>query len=337
MLKTIALLAFDQMLSSSVAIPLEMLEATRAQLKVKRDQRANFSVNVVAKEIIPLSMLGGFQVRPSHAFEQVEKADLIVVPALWRNPKPLLQTQQQAITWLKQQYHQGASIIAIGTGVCLLAEAGILDNKPATTHWHYLSQFAKDYPKVQLQREFLLTQAGRIYCAASVNSGADLMVHFIGLHYGREIALKVEQQFSPEVRSNYENKVFYADQQHQHPDEAIALAQTWLQQNSQRPFNLLQLAAMVDISPRQFDRRFKAVVGQTPQQYLQQLRCTQAKELLQNSNLNVGDIAALVGYGDASYFSRIYRSFSGQTPSEFRQKVRAKLFISKIGGSNEYK
>ena len=328
MIQNVSLLAFEQMLSSSVAIPLEMLEATRARLKVARDVRANFKVNVVAQEIIPLSMLGGFQIRPSHSFDQVNKADLIVVPALWRNPKPLIKASAQAIAWIAQQYHQGASIIAIGTGVCLLAEAGILDGKPATTHWHYLEQFAKDYPQVQLQKEFLLTHSGRIYCAASVNSGADLMVHFIAMHYGRDIALKVEQQFSPEVRSSYESKVFYADQAHQHPDEEIALVQTWMQHNSQKTFSLERLAAMVGVSPRQFDRRFKAVVGKTPQEYLQNLRCNAAKELLQNSNLGVADIAELVGYGDASYFSRVYRRHTGQTPTEFRQKVRAKLFLS---------
>lgn len=335
MINSVSLLAFDHMLSSSVAIPLEMLEATRARLQVKRDPRANFVVRVVAKEIEPLHMLGGFQVRPSHCFAELEQVDLIVVPALWRNPKPLLREQQQAISWLAKQYHQGASIIAIGTGVCLLAEAGILDNKPATTHWHYLEQFAKDYPRVQLQPEFLLTQAGRIYCAASVNSGADLMVHFIGLHYGRELALKVEQQFSPEVRSGFESKVFYADQNHQHPDEDIALVQTWLQQNSQKSVKLERLAAMLGVSTRQFNRRFKAVVGLTPMQYLQQLRCLQAKELLQNSNLRIDDIAELVGYGDASYFSRVYRQYSGQTPSEFRHKVRAKLFISEVDLNHE--
>ena len=208
----VSLLAFDRMLSSSVAIPLKMLETARARLKLQRDKRADFKVDVVSTELIPLSMLGGFQIRPSQTFANVTKTDLIVVPALWRNPKPLLQAETEAIAWLAQQYHQGASIIAIGTGVCLLAESGILDGKPATTHWHYLEQFAKDYPRVKLQKQFLLTQAGRIYCAASVNSGADLMVHFIGLQFGLDLALKVEQQFSPEVRTPFEKKVFYAEQ-----------------------------------------------------------------------------------------------------------------------------
>src|SRR5690606_37450124 len=112
------------------------------------------------------------------------------------------------------------------------------------------------------------------------NSGADLMVHFHGLQYGRELALKVEQQFSPEVRNPFEKKVFYAGQAQQHPDEEIALAQTWLQQNLQRPLNLEDLAQAAGLSKRQFDRRFHAVNGQTPGQYLQQQRCDAARDLL---------------------------------------------------------
>lgn len=322
----VSLLAFNQMLSSSVAIPLEMLEVTRARLLLQKDKGANFKVDVVAQESIPLSMLGGFQIRPSQTLENVIKTDLIVVPALWRNPKVLIGSQTKAIEWLAQQYHQGASIIAIGTGVCLLAESGILDGKPATTHWHYLDQFAKDYPRVKLQKQYLLTQAGRIYCAASVNSGADLMVHFIGLHYGRELALKVEQQFSPEVRTPFEKKVFHAQQSQQHPDEAISLVQAWLQQNVTQQASLAQLANLVDLSPRQLNRRFQAVVGQTPSQYLQQARCTLASDLLQNTNLNITEVAAAVGYVDAGYFTKIFNRYAGQSPSDFRRKVRVKLF-----------
>ncbi|MCT7359530.1 GlxA family transcriptional regulator [Thalassolituus pacificus] len=328
MIRHVTLLAMGQMLSSSVAIPLEMLEATRARLRLARDPRAVFQVDVVAQQLQPLTMLGGFQIRPGKILDEVEHTDLIVVPALWRNPKPQLAQQADTIAWLARQYRAGASIIAIGTGVCLLAEAGLLDGKPATTHWHYLDQFARDYPKVKLQRQHLLTQDGRLYCAASVNSGADLMVHFIGLQYGRELALQVEQQFSPEVRNPFEKKVFYADQAHQHPDEVIALAQTWLQQNVQKPLLLSQLAADAGLSERQFDRRFRAVTSTTPTQYLQKLRCDNARDLLQNSNLSVADIAAAVGYNDGGYFTRIFRRLAGQTPAEYRKKVRAKLFSS---------
>ncbi len=328
MIHHITLLTIEQMLSSSVAIPLEMLEAARARMRVRHNPAADFQVDAAAREMAPLTMLGGFRLHPTKALSQIEQTDLIVVPALWRNPKPQLKQEAETIRWIARQYRQGASVIAIGTGVCLLAEAGILDGKPATTHWHYLDQFERDYPKVQLQRQHLLTQADRLYCAASVNSGADLMVHFIGLQYGRELALQVEQQFSPEVRNPFEKNVFYADQLHQHPDEAIALAQTWLQQNMQKPLSLPALAASAGLSERQFDRRFRAVTGTTPSRYLHRLRCDSARDLLQKSNLSVTDIAAAVGFNDAGYFIRVFRRLAGQTPGEYRRKVRAKLFTS---------
>lgn len=329
MIQHITLLAIEQMLSSSVAIPLEMLEAVRARLRVRHDPAAAFQIDVAARELQPMTMLGGFKIHPTRSLSDIEHTDLIVVPALWRNPKPQLRQEVETISWIARQYRLGASVIAIGTGVCLLAEAGILDGKPATTHWHYLDQFARDYPKVQLQRQHLMTQAGRIYCAASVNSGADLMVHFIGLQYGRQMALQVEQQFSPEVRNPFEKKVFYADTLQQHPDEEIALAQAWLQQNMQRPLSLKSLAAAAGLSERQFDRRFRAVTGSTPSQYLHRLRCDSARELLQNSNLSIADIAATVGFNDAGYFTRVFRRLAGQTPGEYRKKVRAKLFTSR--------
>lgn len=330
MIDHVTLLAVEQMLMSSAAIPLEMLEAARARLALLRKPERRFCVDIVGQQEQAVNVLGGFPLMPQKTIEQCYQSslnsDLIIVPALWRNPKPLLEKHRPIIHWLRQQYLAGASVFAVGTGVCLLAEAGILDGKPATTHWHYLENFAHDYPKVNLQANHLLTQSDRIFCAASVNSGADMMVHLIGLLFGRDLALQVEQQFSPEVRKPFEKKVFYADGRHQHGDEDIAMIQTWLQHNLKEELRLTRLAQMIDLSERQFDRRFKKVVGCSPGHYLQQLRCEQARQLLQDTNLTVADVAAAVGYQDGGYFTRIFKRQAGQTPSEFRQKVRAKLF-----------
>ncbi|MCH2040000.1 MAG: helix-turn-helix domain-containing protein [Saccharospirillaceae bacterium] len=332
MISHVTLLAIDQMLMSSAAIPLEMLEAARARLALARQSKRYFSVEIIGQEEGPVSVLGGIPLTPQKTIDQCYQSslssDLIIVPALWRNPKPLLDKYRPTINWLRQQYLAGASVFVVGTGVCLLAEAGILDGKPATTHWHYLEKFAQNYPKVNLQVNHLLTQSDRIFCAASVNSGADMMVHLISLLFGRELALQVEQQFSPEVRNPFEKKVFYADGRHQHGDENIAMVQTWLQHNLKEALTLSRLAQMTGLSERQFDRRFKKMVGCTPGQYLQQLRCEQARQLLQDTNLNIADIAAAVGYQDGGYFTRIFKKQAGQTPGQFRQKVRTKLFTS---------
>lgn len=330
MIQQVAVMAIEQMLLSSATMPLEMLEACRARLRLARSAEADFRVDILAQTTEPVVALGGFPLVANQTIGEAEETqsqyDLVVVPALWRNPRNIIDHHRPLIEWLRRQYQGGASIFAVGTGVCFLAEAGLLDGKPATTHWHYLDQFQRAYPKVSVQRQYLLTQAERIFCAASVNSGADMMVHLIGLLFGRELALQVEQQFSPEVRNPFEKKVFYADGRHQHGDESIALVQTWMQHNHREEICLADLAAMAGVGQRQFDRRFKQVVGVSPGFYLQQVRCDQARDLLQNTNLTVADIASSVGYQESGYFIRVFKKHAGQTPGQYRQKVRAKLF-----------
>lgn len=324
----ITILALEQMLGSSAANPMEMLEAARARLKVSRDHKANFSIEVAAPKIEPLSLLGGLQIRPHRTLAKLEATNLIVIPALWRNPaNTLSQHKETTIPWLLKQYLAGASIMAVGTGVSLVAEAGILNGKAATTHWHYLDKFAQDYPLVNLQTKHLLTQSGRIYCAASVSSAADMMVHWLGLVFGKELSLQVEQQFSPEVRSAFETKVFHAEMGSQHPDEVVAGIQRWLQQNLTESLDVTLLAQQVKLSTRQLSRRFKVVSGKSLGQYQQHLRCLEAKDLLKNTDMAIADIGSAVGYNDISYFGRIFHRYSGQSPKSYRNKVRHKLFV----------
>lgn len=324
----ITVLALEQMLGSSAANPMEMLEAARARLKVNRDANIHFKIEVAAPEIESLSLLGGLQIRPHRTLAEIETTDLIVIPALWRNPaNTLYQHKETTIPWLLKQYLAGASIMAVGTGVSLVGEAGILNGKAATTHWHYLDKFAQDYPLVNLQRKHLLTQSGRIYCAASVSSAADMMVHWLGLVFGKALSLQVEQQFSPEVRSAFETKVFHAEMGSQHPDEIVANIQSWLQQNLTEHLDVSALARQAQLSARQLSRRFKKVSGKTLGQYQQHLRCLEAKDLLKNTDMAIADIGATVGYSDISYFGRIFQRYSGQSPKSYRNKVRHKLFV----------
>ena len=324
----ITILALEQMLGSSAANPMEMLEAARARLKVNRADNTDFKIEVAAPEVKSLSLLGGFQIRPHCELSDIESTDLIVVPALWRNPANTIRNHQDTtIPWLRNQYLAGASIMAVGTGVSLVAEAGILDGKAATTHWHYLDQFAQQYPRVNLQTKHLLTQSGRIYCAASVSSAADMMIHWLGLVFGEELALQVEQQFSPEVRTSFESKVFHAEMGNQHPDELVANTQSWLQQNLSQSLDLSALARQAGLSTRQLSRRFKTVSGKTLGQYQQYLRCMEARDLLKSTDMAIADIGLAIGYSDISHFGRIFHRHSGQSPKAYRNKVRHKLFV----------
>jgi len=324
----IRFLLCERMLATSSTLPMEMLlaadSAAKAILPIEKQRRLRISTVGLSSKTV--TTRGGLNWQPEQSPEDAAQCDLIYIPGLWRNPRPIIQQHGATLKWLREQYEQGAIISAVGTGCCFLAEAGLLDGKAATTHWHYFDQFQKDYPTVQLKRQYFITQAGNLYCAASVNSLADLTVHFIQRFFGKEIANHVERHFSHEIRKSYESSAFFEDTQKPHPDEDIIQIQIWLQDNYYRTILFPQLAERFGMSTRTLNRRFKNALGKTPLEYLQEIRINTARDLLKTSNLSIGDIADRIGYQDTSYFAGLFKKHWATTPQAYRDTVRAKLF-----------
>jgi transcriptional regulator GlxA family with amidase domain len=186
---------------------------------------------------------------------------------------------------------------------------------------------------VQLQRRHLITRSGNFYCAGSVNSVADLMVHFIRELFGAEAARQVEAQFSPEIRRPFEAASFVEGEAGAHPDESVWIAQDWMLAHLGEALRMPELAARCGLSTRSLNRRFRAALGTTPLAFLQQARVAAARELLRSSNLSAAEIAARCGFGSASHFSRSFTSHTGATPQDYRHRVRGKLFSAVAGNS----
>jgi len=258
-----------------------------------------------------------------------ERFDMIYLPALWRNPRPIVKQNPEIVEWIRRQYEYGAIINSTGTGVCFIAEAGLLNKKPATTHWFYLEQFAKDYPQIQVKRQHFITSVGRIYCAASINALTDLTLHHVHRFINKDVSEHLSRHFSHEVRQPYDRLSYSAEENTNHPDELILQAQLWIQNNlSKSSLSMQGLASHFSMSQRNFTRRFKQATNMTPVQYLQKQRLIEAQELLKNSNLSIKEIAYRVGYIDVSYFSKLFRQQLSVTPKKYRATIRAKLFSS---------
>ena len=322
----VSIVAVKQMLGTSVSLPMEMLHAADSYCDLTRKPYPRLDMKVVAMSLAPIRMTGGLCIIPDCTLKEANQSDLIVVPGLWRNPVPVLRQSDELINWLQCGHKQGATLCAAGTGVCLLAESGMLDHQTATTHWYYFDRFEKRYPLVHLQRNHFITQSDRLYCAGSVNSVADLIVHLIELFYDRDIASRVEQQFSREIRKSYDHIYYSLDDARNHPDEAIIQSQLWMQENYSRSINTQEMAEQVDMSMRTFNRRFKTATGLSPVQYLQRLRIKAARDLLRNTDLGISAIAEACGFNNEGYFARSFKKQESIQPSEFRRRVRGKLF-----------
>jgi len=323
---TVATLLYPHALATSVALPMEILQAASQMASVRSRAAPQVHTLLAAprRELVTLS--SGLRLQPDIAYSELPDLDLLLLPAIWRNPAATINAMQPWLPMLRAMATAGTRICSVGTGSCLLAEAGLLTGQPATTHWNYFEQFARRYPQVELKTRHLITQSRNIYCVGSVNSIADLMVHIAEEWFGSRIARAVENQFSPEIRLSFRAAAYQDEADSSHHDETVIEAQQWLQEHIARPTAMTELADLLGISPRTLNRRFRQATGMSPQAYLQGLRINQARELLKHSNLSVGEVAWQLGLQDASYFSQLFRRHCGVSPLRYREAVRGKLF-----------
>lgn len=322
----IVALAIEGALASSLALPLEMLRAGAQHARAHMRSPSALAVCMAGTDCNTPTLSGGIRVQPDCPLEAVASADLVLMPSLWRNPAATVARHTAVAGWLRRVARTGARICSVGTGSYFPAAAGLLDGCAATTHWSFFADFAHRHPRAPLQRRQLVTRAGAFYCAASVNSAADLTLHFVSEFFGAAAARQVEGQFSPEIRRPLAPSGFGSPGAGAHPDETIRMAQDWMLANPGSALHMPELAARCGLATRTFNRRFRLATGTTPLAFMRQARLNLARDLLRQSNLAIGEIAHRCGYPDAAYFSRSFTAATGSTPQQYRARTRGKLF-----------
>jgi transcriptional regulator GlxA family with amidase domain len=305
---------------------MDVLRAASQAASISRQGRPQVEFRIAAQSLAPVATVGGLAIAPDMRLDQVESCDMLLLPAMWRNPQPTLGSEGVLLELLPELSRAGSTICCVGTGSCFLAETGLLNGKAATTHWNYFKEFQRRYPDVHLKRRHLITQSDNLYCAGSINSIADLMIHLVEDWFGPRIARGVESQFSPEIRRPFGAHAFGSGEDSSHHDELVFAAQQWIADRLHEPLRIDALAQRLDCSSRTLHRRFSSATGQSPSAYLKSRRLAAAMELLRSTNLAVGEIAWQVGLQDPSYFTSVFRQHTGLTPARYRQSVRGKLF-----------
>lgn len=321
----IGFVTLPRTLATGITLPCEMLQAASQLARARHRSGPTPVFRVLTQDGLGEQVAGGLHLRAQGRWTDLEVCDHIVVPPLWGNPLPMLNRYPDLIAGLAQAVRQGIPVVATGTGVCLLAESGILDQRVATTHWYYFSRFAQRYPDVLLRPRQSITWDRDIYCAGSVNALTDLVLYFIRTWYDEDIMGVIERHFSHEV-SRTLSQPYYRLGGLQHDDEDIVAAQAWLLERLDQPFSLTELSRAVGLTPRTLSRRFVQATGESPKQYWLQLRLLRAEEMLRETNLSIQEISNLLGFSDPSYFIRLFRQRAGITPNDYRRVTRAKQF-----------
>lgn len=319
----IAFLLYPQVLTTGVSIPVEMIQAAnQASGHLKGE---SLTVSFVAESVGPIEVSGGLQLNANQSFAESSDVDWIFVPPMWGAPWRVLQRKSSLHQWLREHYRRGSKIIATGTGVGHVAEAGLLGQRVSTTHWYYLEKFRKRYPNIDFQTDHFITHQDGIYCAGSINAQTDLVLFLIERNFGEEALALVERQFMHEIKRSFSTPYFEPGG-HIHDDEVVSLVQSWIRSNFSEHITMAQLENVSGQSERQLRRKFVKATGGAPIQYLNRIRIEEAQSLLRETNLPIDDIAHSVGYSNAPYFARVFKSITDMTASQYRKMVRKKPF-----------
>jgi len=284
-----------------------------------------FRVTTASVDGQPVRVVGGVAVTPTKALNDVGRADLVIVPSLGINHDAAvnLAHRDELIGWLRERYEAGAAIAGICSGVSLLAEAGILDGRKATTHWAMADDVRARYPKVNWQPEYLVTEDHNVFCGGGINAGTDLALYLVEKYCGRALALNAAKVLLVQMPRIWQSGFEAVPLAAVHDDGKIVEAQSWLNDHWADPVRLEELATRLGMSPRNFIRRFKEATQQAPLVYLQKLRVAAAKRMLENKSDSVEAIARAVGYEDVPHFRNIFKRHTGDSPSAYRRQFGA--------------
>jgi len=282
-----------------------------------------FNVRIVSPGKKPFTCGNGIPVKPACSIKDDPKASIIILPELWLGPDETVNGRYpELMAWLRQQYRSGAALYSACSGAIMLAESGLLDGCPATSHWGYQDLFSSQYPKVRFQPEPNLVfadPAGRIVTAGGTTSWHDLAIHIIARHAGTGEALRIAKVYL--LKWHGEGQLPYASltRSAPHADSVVRGCEQWLKENYRASNALQQAVARTGIPERTLKRRFKAATGATLIEYLQNLRVEEAKRLLEAGQIPVDDISIEVSYEDPSFFRRLFKRLTGLTPSQYRR------------------
>jgi transcriptional regulator GlxA family with amidase domain len=315
----IGILAYDGCTASMIAGVLDILSFANSQYKTK-NKNDLFDIDIITETGEAANGFSKFPIQAQKSIKTKFQYDLIYVPGFVGDVEDLLLRQKNLINWLTRQYKKDIILAAACNGNFLLAEAGVLNGKRATTHWSLIDIFQKRYKEISLEPEKIIIDNGSVISAAGVTAYFNLALFLVEKYGTKELALTSAKVFLVDSGRKIQTPYQMYQISKSHGDEEIVSVQDWLEVNFNKTITLENMMSVCNLGKKTLLRRFKKVTGETPLIYLQKLRIENAKRLLESKTVSFNEITWKVGYNDVSSFHRVFKSQTGLTPIEYRSK-----------------
>ncbi|MEA2684518.1 MAG: hypothetical protein QOK05_2846 [Chloroflexota bacterium] len=316
MLKNIAVALTDRVSVFELGVVCEVFGIDRTDVGVPA-----FDFAVCATGGTPVRTGSGFTIDTPYRIDRLAEADLICVPA-WNDidevPSPEL------VDALRAAVDRGARVMSVCSGAFVLAAAGLLDGRCATTHWKYTRQLSERYPLIDVDPNVLYVDAGAVLTSAGTAAGIDLCLYMVREEFGSAVANTIARRMviPPHREGGQAQYIETPIVEHDRGDD-LSRVLAWAQAHLDQPLQVEDLARRAHMSNRTFARRFTDVTGTTPHRWLSLQRLLRAQHLLEESDHDVEEVARQAGFGSATTLRQHFGRWRGTSPVSYRRSFRA--------------
>jgi transcriptional regulator GlxA family with amidase domain len=311
----VAVLAVDGVIPFELSVPSRIFCTARGP-----DDERLYEVLTCTLDGEPVATAADYSVAVEHDASVLATADTVVVPAAeWFARLDGRQSLPAGLAGALESLRPGTRLVSICLGTYVLAAAGLLDGRPATTHWRHARRLAAAFPKVRMDAEVLFVDDGDVLTSAGAAAGVDLCLHLVRRDHGSDVANRVARLcVVPPWRDG--GQAQYVEQPVPEPSATgTAPTRAWAMERLGAPIRLDDLAGHAGMSRRTFTRHFRQEVGMSPGQWLTQQRIALARHLLEASDLPVDRIADRAGFGTAASLRQHLQAAMGISPHTYRR------------------
>jgi AraC family transcriptional activator FtrA len=305
-------LAYDRLCTFEFGCTVELFALERPELGVDW-----YDFAVCAVEEGPIRAAGGITVQAPYRPELLALADTIIIPG-WRDadelpPPPLL-------AWIRAAHARGARLCSICSGVFVLAAAGVLDGQRATTHWRYAERLAQRHPRIEVQPDHLYVDNGQVITSAGSAAGLDMLLHLVRRDHGARIGNLVAQRLVVAPHREGGQAQFLPRPMAQGEQGRLSKLMDWLRSHPAQQHTVASMAQRAAMSPRTLQRQFQQATGLGPVEWLIRERVAIVKEMLEEPDVPLAQIAERAGFGSEESLRHHFRRLAATTPGAYRKR-----------------
>jgi AraC family transcriptional regulator, transcriptional activator FtrA len=308
----VAVLAYDGLCTFEFGIAVEVFGLPRPEFDFPW-----YGFAVVAAEGKRARAIGGIVVEASLGLSQLSKANTIIIPG-WRDKTE--RPPQALLDVIAKASARGARCLSICSGVFVLAAAGLLKGRRATTHWRHVPELKAMYPDIVVEEDVLYVDEGNVITSAGSAAGIDACLHLVRRDFGSKIANSVARRLVMPPHREGGQAQYVAAPVQVRSGRTIAEAMDWARLNISGVVEIAAMAKIAAMSERTFQRRFNEAVGLSPKLWLQRERMFRAQELLETTALPLSEVASECGYESLETFRVAFRRTLGTTPAAYRSR-----------------